>query len=179
MDLSATQLIAYVPPLAMLVGWVIILARQCRARQVNGWRLAVLAALAVYVQNVIVLTLWPEPVGVSAGPRVIIALSLRDLLNWQPRQLLGNLVLLAPLAVIAPLLWPHLAHLRRVLVLCLLTSLTIECLQVVLTALDLARRSFDLNDLLLNTAGGLLGYAAFALVRRWRPDWVDRLNPAA
>lgn len=74
-------------------------------------------------------------------------------------QVVGNLVLLLPLGGLTPLLWRKLRRFPAIIMLLLLTTLGIETLQLVLTGCGLMMRAFDITDLLLNTAGGLCGWA--------------------
>lgn len=90
--------------------------------------------------------------------------SLRDPGTWR---LIGNLALLAPFGALLPLRWRALDGWGRVLVACAATSVAIEGLQF---ALGIGRTA-AVDDVLLNTAGGGLGYALLALARalvRWR-----------
>lgn len=79
-------------------------------------------------------------------------------------QVVGNLVLLLPLGGLAPLLWRRFRRFPAIIMLLLLTTIGIETLQLVLTSCGLMMRAFDITDLLLNTAGGLCGWA---LIRAW------------
>ena len=165
----------YAPPLVMMLAWGLTLIYQLYHHQLKGWALAALALCFSYVQSVIAVTIFP--LSPLSQPRpVVISLILSELINWQPRQLLGNLALLAPLAFAVPILHPRMAHLSVILGLCLTTSLSIELAQVGLTALGLGWRSFDLGDLVLNTIGGWFGYAGFVLVRHWFPRVLDQLD---
>jgi VanZ family protein len=83
---------------------------------------------------------------------------------------LGNLVLMAPFALLTCLLFPEHRALGRQLLLALGLSLLIEGLQVLLG------RETDVIDLLLNTAGAGLGYLAYRLIRRRFPEQVKRLE---
>ena len=76
--------------------------------------------------------------------------------------LAGNVAIFIPLGLLPPILWKRWRSGWKTAVLCLLCSLFIESLQLFIG------RSVDVDDLILNTLGGLLGYGLFALGRAIR-----------
>ncbi|MFT8373892.1 MAG: VanZ family protein, partial [Liquorilactobacillus satsumensis] len=84
--------------------------------------------------------------------------------------IVGNLVMLIPLTLFVALLWENKATFKNMLTISFLTSLTIETSQLLLSAGYFERRLFDINDLLQNTLGGLLGFAVFVIVRKLVPN---------
>jgi glycopeptide antibiotics resistance protein len=74
-------------------------------------------------------------------------------------QAIGNLLLLMPIGALGPLVLPWLGRWWRVLVVAALTSVAIEAVQGAL----LADRAADVDDLILNVLGALLGYAVLRL----------------
>ncbi|UED74059.1 VanZ family protein [Brevibacillus sp. DP1.3A] len=72
--------------------------------------------------------------------------------------LIGNILIFLPLGLFLPLLFLSFQNMHRVFFLTLSASLIIEALQ-----LFLALGSFDVDDLLLNVIGGLIGYGMFRL----------------
>lgn len=124
------------------------------------WVVAALAAMAVVVVLVARFTLRPVPgarpdVHSNTDPGATLKLYLdRPSIKAALLEIGGNLALLAPLGMLLPVLF---ARMRRVLWLALavgLVSLTIETAQGLL----IAGRSFDVDDVILNTAGALLAY---------------------
>src|SRR5581483_10269202 len=69
-------------------------------------------------------------------------------------QIGGNLVLLAPLGVLLPLITPKLRGVIRLTVVIAIISSAIEAAQGTV----ISGRSFDVDDIILNTLGGLLAY---------------------
>lgn len=69
------------------------------------------------------------------------------------RQIGGNLLLGAPFGVLVPVLAPRARGTLRVLAFTALVMLTVELVQGALVT----GRAFDIDDVLLNTAGALLG----------------------
>lgn len=77
-----------------------------------------------------------------------------------------NVLLLFPFGVYLPLLRKHITF-KRGIVFCFLASLTIESLQLALSATGLMMpRTFDVDDLMVNTFGGAAGFCFSALVCR-------------
>ena len=82
-----------------------------------------------------------------------------------PIQYLGNVLLGIPFGFLVPFVWR--VSQSRVLVAGLCFSLSIEALQWFATKLLVAfpSRAVDINDVILNTLGVLIGVATFAVVR--------------
>ena len=83
----------------------------------------------------------------------------RGTLEGQLVNLLGNVAVFVPLGLLMPWAFPALRRWWAVTLLCGGLSLAIEFTQLFLA------RSVDVDDLLLNTLGGLLGYLLFVLGR--------------
>jgi len=73
----------------------------------------------------------------------------------------GNIIGFIPLGILLPLAWPFAKKWWRLLLLVFFTSLAFE-----LTQLYTGIGVFDVDDLLLNTFGGIIGYLFYVLGRR-------------
>ncbi len=87
--------------------------------------------------------------------------------------LLGNLLLLTPAGFVAPALSRRLDGWWRIAVLGLVSAGAIEVMQFARKyVLGMTGRSVDIDDVILNAAGALIGYGLLRLVRpawrRWR-----------
>jgi glycopeptide antibiotics resistance protein len=91
------------------------------------------------------------------------------------KQILGNLVMLFPLGIYIPLLYPRLSNFFTVLLISLVFSVIIESFQLVTRF-----RSADVDDVLLNTVGACVGYLVFFVVKKSggfdRVDSEERVN---
>jgi glycopeptide antibiotics resistance protein len=76
------------------------------------------------------------------------------------RNLFGNLGLLLPLGLLGPIALPLLARWWLILPLALLISVSIELAQH-----WIPDRSADIDDVIVNVSGALLGYLVFLVVR--------------
>jgi glycopeptide antibiotics resistance protein len=83
--------------------------------------------------------------------------------EYSVANLVGNIIGFMPLGLLLPLLFRSLRSVGKMIGISFLVSLLFEVTQL-LTALG----SFDVDDLLLNTIGGLLGYWIFLLFQRSR-----------
>jgi glycopeptide antibiotics resistance protein len=75
-------------------------------------------------------------------------------------QLAGNLLLLLPLGLLGPIALPAMNGWLRVFVVALVVSLAIEAAQ-----LWIPNRMADVDDVLLNVSGALLGYGILTIAR--------------
>lgn len=74
-----------------------------------------------------------------------------------------NVLLFVPLGLLAPLLWPDLRSLKRMALLALAFAGVIEILQI------FTFRASDINDLITNTLGAVIGCGLVRLLP-WRAD---------
>jgi glycopeptide antibiotics resistance protein len=83
--------------------------------------------------------------------------------KFSKANLFGNMFLFLPFGIFLPLLFNKTDSILRVTVTCFLMSLSLESIQLI-TALG----TFDVDDILLNSFGALLGYGLYALAKRLR-----------
>lgn len=144
-----------------------------RVRHLSGGHLLAVAAFVTYLVGVATFTILPlrfDDEYLSAppfDPPIVLELFFLGRLEavMSPSQYLGNVLLGIPFGFLVPFVWR--VSLSRVLVAGLCFSLSIEALQWVATKLMVAfpSRAVDINDVILNTLGVLIGVAAFAVVR--------------
>ena len=85
--------------------------------------------------------------------------------QWVRSMLLGNVLMFIPLGLLLPLRWPELTA-PRALAVGICIDLVIEVVQPVFG------RSFDMEDLVCNTLGILLGLGMYLLIRLICPKFV-------
>jgi glycopeptide antibiotics resistance protein len=73
-------------------------------------------------------------------------------------QLVGNVGLLLPLGLIGPVVMPSLRRMPRLASVAVAGSVVIELLQLIGTSVGVISRSVDVDDVILNVAGALLGW---------------------
>ncbi|MBN3929974.1 VanZ family protein [Streptomyces verrucosisporus] len=100
------------------------------------------------------------------------------------KQLGGNIALGVPFGVLLPVAWPRARGLLRVVLLTMAVMVAVELVQGAVVP----GRAFDIDDVILNTTGALLGYlllgrrvgrAVHPPRRRWWQRGARRERPAA
>lgn len=76
--------------------------------------------------------------------------------------LLGNIIVFIPFGILLPLLNKHLGKILRFLMTFVSGILILEILQI-----SLEVGSFDIDDIILNSIGGLIGLAIYRIIRQW------------
>lgn len=76
------------------------------------------------------------------------------------RNVAGNIILFIPVGFLLPLLWKQYRKSSKTITLSILLSLAIECSQLFLS------RGTDIDDLILNTIGAVLGYILYTLYKK-------------
>lgn len=169
---------------AIVVGWLAA-ARGRAAAQV-----AARVVLVLYLTWIIGETLFPIPIGGHLSPSELDPLQrVLDLYNapnlvptrsildtaalgwtWPAIRLLaGNVIVFMPFGILLPILWPRLGRLWRMALAGLCFSGAIELSQLAVSLLvGYWYRMPDVDDLLLNVAGVLLGYGLLVVCRSRR-----------
>ncbi|WAO20414.1 VanZ family protein [Paenilisteria newyorkensis] len=133
-------------------------------------------ALVVYLVMLIIVTLFPiniiigeyeqryRDIVVNLNPLEFFGL-LQANLQIIIRNLGGNLFMMIPYAILLAFNFKAMRKFRNLFITVLLTSITIEILQYIwqVTALNVWRAT-DINDVILNVAGGVIGYALYKYI---------------
>jgi VanZ like protein len=148
-------------PLAMLTAWVLA-HRRLAAGVTSAWRMSLAEVAMVYGTAPFVWMVLMPGSGAGVVPGRVSLVPLQDLSTMGLLGIVGNLLVLAALGFFAPMRFPALASLPRILALGAGCSVLIETAQYVLQ-LD---RVSSVDDVLLNASGAAL--AALASRRWWR-----------
>lgn len=91
--------------------------------------------------------------------------------NEQIILLLGNIGMFAVPGFLLPVLWKRFERIKQTVLTCFFISLAIEITQL------FVGRSTDIDDLLLNTFGGLLGFLLYVIIKKtlW-PDGLEKFK---
>lgn len=167
-------------PLLFAVATLWFIVALFRAMRPNGYgasqtvaRQVLFAVFLVYVVLLIEATIMPIEIG---GPRerggfnavplresiIMVTVGLDYGMSYAIRNILGNLVLLAPVGLLAPALWTRFRSWKTVLLLGLSISVSIELLQLVVSSY----RTTDIDDVILNVTGTAVGYLCYKLALR-------------
>jgi glycopeptide antibiotics resistance protein len=78
------------------------------------------------------------------------------------RQVVGNVVLFGPYGFLVPLIFLKFDSFKKLIVLGIITSLSIELIQLITSLLmGFTYRIADIDDIICNTTGTLIGYCAY------------------
>ena len=81
---------------------------------------------------------------------------------WAFSNILGNIAIFMPLGYLLPLLFLKINNIYKVLSISLCLSITFEILQYTLYL-----GSADIDDIILNTLGGIIGYGVYILIKKF------------
>jgi glycopeptide antibiotics resistance protein len=156
-------------PVAVLFGVVVLVVQLVfllRGGRFSWPRTAVAAVIAVYAAGIFANTVFPIVLNpaTSAEPWSP-ALALIPFHDYEVDDALTNVVVFVPLGILIPLLMRR-PQWWKVLLTAVMVSLTIELVQLAAQRLFSGGHVADVNDFIWNTAGGVVGYAIFAVLSR-------------
>jgi glycopeptide antibiotics resistance protein len=144
--------------LAFLAVYPSVVAAMRRSGQVSRRRMIAASVFFLYAVGVGAITVFPirvrEAEWMGAGWRAVIQLMPFVV---TPVSFVLNVIMFVPFGVLVPLLWPRADAVGRLAGWAAGTSLGIELTQFVLWVTLGSHRMVDVNDLIANTAGALLG----------------------
>ncbi|WP_084504346.1 VanZ family protein [Actinoplanes sp. N902-109] len=116
----------------------------------------ILFLYGVSVIAITMLPIHPHPASYWAGEPFM------TMVHWIPGDVdapsfVLNVIMFVPFGVLVPLVWRAADSYRRIAARALTASATIEAVQAVVGLTIGSRRTVDINDLIANTAGALLG----------------------
>lgn len=159
-----------IPLILIFIAYSIYLIKTFKKKSL--FRNFVELTFAVYVTCLISLTIFPIPVDKAT---IYYAkessylhnnfIPLQFLNNFSAYQSLGNFMLFFPLGFYLPLIIKKINSYKKLFVIALLSSLSIEIIQFLISSLvGFTYRITDIDDLILNTLGALFGYFIFKLL---------------
>ncbi|MCC8022742.1 MAG: VanZ family protein [Clostridiales bacterium] len=130
----------------------------------------VYAVFLVYCTLVVSVTFFPMPIDGSGFdtnynfiPFSEIVGSIQERDFYALRNVAGNVIMFIPLGILLPFLWPKKKFWQYLLIIAAAT-VGIELMQgVVNLCVGVRYRSVDIDDVILNTAGGVLGYLVYRI----------------
>ena len=171
-------------------------------RRADRRRTLMLLLALIHIDLVIALTIFPIPVGGqdfyrqtrgfsedNIVPFTTIFVQLISSIPFHHRsliaslhalmELVGNMVVLAPLAIYGPALWPSLRSWRRFALVAIGFSVGIELTQLAGSLLEgFTYRVTDIDDVILNSSGAVVAFFIWREMERrgWADPWLDRLR---
>jgi glycopeptide antibiotics resistance protein len=166
LDVPALPILLPLGLVLMVVSWFVLRRRDL----LTGWRLVAGWIAGWYAVAVIGATLlplhlaWGDGAGAPESYRII----LLPFVTMRVDDFLLNIVMTLPLAAVLRVT-AGIRDKRRVVLAGFVLSATIEAIQAILVITAHGNRWADVNDLISNTVGALLGYLAFRRFLRFEP----------
>ena len=139
-----------------------------------------LFGMGVYITLVIAITLFPLPTSIEfiqlmrldniSTNNLIPFKSIYNLIKLNTvnvilKNILGNILLLVPLGFIIPLMQKKFTNIKSIFISSLIFSLIIESMQFIISIiLGYNYKVVDIDDIILNIMGGIIGYILYKLV---------------
>lgn len=165
--------VSLLPPFAGLtVFWIICSIKRNVSKQTELRQEVLMHVLFLYILLVIGLTLSPFQINfTNPGKNINLIPFVESLKMWRGARLstslynlVGNFLMLMPFGFLLPKIYPDWRKMRVIFFVSLGFSLLIECMQFAT-----ASRVFDIDDIILNTLGGVFGYMIFRLAHWIHP----------
>ncbi|WP_042146935.1 VanZ family protein [Paucisalibacillus sp. EB02] len=156
-----------------------------KSQQFNWMREIIYFLFVLYMSMVVSVTLFPLPLGdfyavesvfrnMNVIPFRTVLLDIKQIgvayegdslfmISLIARNVLGNILLLMPFGFLAPIVWKKLKSLRYTLLAGGAVSVAIEFLQLLESSLGMVGRITDIDDLIFNVLGTLVGYLIYKL----------------
>jgi glycopeptide antibiotics resistance protein len=159
----------------VLIMFIIMVIGVCSRKQDTFLQIFMQSTFLIYVFMVLTLTgyflLFKEVASHGWWHKVTHRIENKEHVNMQAflmfkqfriasRQVIGNSVMLLPLGIFIPLLFRRFSGFIPAFFICLLASICIELMQLITSY-----RSTDIDDVILNTAGAVVGYFLYLLFR--------------
>ena len=166
------------PSVAYLLGLIIVLVWQviCFVRKISAKKNFIFSLFIVYMSLLIGVTLFPLPIGIphsyNSNINFIPFKSIHDTLTYNSIkqiiiQLLGNVIMFFPLGILLQFMNKPKKQIENLIIAVCLAFL-IELLQLIigLVVSKYLYRSVDIDDVILNTLGYLIGFAFYLVIPR-------------
>jgi glycopeptide antibiotics resistance protein len=108
-----------------------------------------------------------EEIKGNLKPFSLIVPQWRNMLAGQPgaiRQFFGNILIFVPAGLLMPFIFKKTQRFFGALLGGFIFTLTIETLQLILVLASMSYRKFDVDDLILNTLGAIIGYIIYRII---------------
>lgn len=151
-----------------------ILVRQISKKRVTFFRISGLIMFFIYIYALIKVTIFPMMIfkfGSKAyrygfGKQYLANFNVLEISKYTPIQIWGNIALVLPLSILIAYLWPHkLSAFKFNICVGILTTIGIEMTPLIMAFFYLGSRTFDINDLILNLLGYLLGFCIYKVIK--------------
>lgn len=164
-------------PAWIIYRWAIATRKKINGKGIQLQNELILVVFIMYISAGLELTIVPASISGFNNPRepglniipvintykqLISTLAETDKTNtdFALENIIGNILLFLPLGIFLPCLFPAFNSIKKVAGICFLCSLSIELIQLILRQFG-TYRTVDIDDVILNTTGGILGWIIF------------------
>jgi glycopeptide antibiotics resistance protein len=188
--------------LIYLVGRSIFIGYTYRKQKKIMWLKEIVGFLfVIYLSMVIAVTLFPIVIGAYSNANITYSINLIPLkaiinnvsnigvayggdaafmIGLILKNVGGNILLFMPLGFLAPILWRKLKRFKHIIILGLIVSISIELLQLLQTLAGGWGRATDIDDVICNVLGAIIGYFIYILffkvVDKYKIKTLQQLN---
>ncbi|MFI8684762.1 VanZ family protein [Rossellomorea sp. NPDC077527] len=183
----------------MTIRGILVGMKYQKLAQVQWQREMIHLLFVVYIGCVISVTLFPFPIGfpheshllfrsINLVPLVSIMGDISQIgtaydgdvlfmVSLIARNVGGNILLFMPFGFLAPFLWDKTKSLKGIVLWGFVVSVTIECLQLLESLKGGWGRVTDIDDVICNGIGAMLGYFVYVLTRKIEVNYqIRRMN---
>ncbi len=168
----------FLVPLFLLVLLYLVVSALWRKRKLNVGQYFIVITFSIYLLCVIQLVFFPIEVNIGKYANLTPwykTINFIPVLTIDIQTFVLNIIMFMPLGVYLPLLNKKYASIKKVAYFGFLLSLTIEICQMIIRMICGNGRSTDINDLIANNVGALLGYVVINGLLK-RSYWNHLLN---
>ncbi|MBD1383092.1 VanZ family protein [Metabacillus arenae] len=203
MYLISSRLLIVLGVICYLVGRGILIGIKFKKQKQVNWLKEVISFLfVIYICMVVSVTLFPIPIGFHSNIenvfRLINVIPLKSIINNSSqigiayngdvqfmiglivRNVGGNILLLMPLGFLVPILWGKFKQFKKIILLGFVISISIEFLQFFESLAGGWGRITDIDDVICNVSGVILGYfihkLIFIIVDKYQLKILQNLN---
>lgn len=170
-------------PILIISMLIMFLWQKKKGKQIKATRYFIIFILGVYILLLIGVTLFPMRLGINMGNSYLAvnyipfkstiddiatigkgSFSVGFDIKLLMRNIGGNILLLLPIGILFPVLWDKFRNLKSTIVAGIIISIVIESIQLIQNILMLGIRVVDIDDVIFNIIGVVIGYYIFKLI---------------
>lgn len=131
-----------------------------RKKKVSGHRMFYIFLFIIYVIATIQISYFSREPGSRNSIDLILFSTWGDA-PMSKAYVVENVIMFLPLGILVPAIWENMRHLHKCFLLSLSCTIAIETMQLI------AKRGYcQIDDVVMNTIGGILGYGMFFLIHK-------------
>lgn len=168
----------------LIIVWVIYIIRAILYKNINIKRTFTYFLFSIYICVLFITTL--TPIGIflpgnivykfGFGQQYLANFNIMDVFTDGKFQIAGNIIMLTPFVYFMAILNYKFTSLKNAILTAFIVSLTIETIQLIGEYFYFSDRIFDINDIILNTLGGFVGFVLYKITDRIFNKEIDSIR---